>query len=151
MPEDTATKSQLNAHGELIDILIKEGLLSEKQAVHASRLRTKLVRPKPLLEIVKELGYVTDEQVTAAIRKNKLSMRIGSLLLELGLISESDLEAAFQIQRTSKTPAETGRSPGQQQLHQRIQAPGSALPPARLSLHRPQVHVLDISLCTRFP
>ncbi|MDP3431188.1 MAG: secretion system protein E, partial [Desulfomicrobium sp.] len=102
MPEDTPTKSQ-NAHGELIDILIKEGLLTEKQAAHASRLRTKLVRPKPLLEIVKELGYVTDENVTAAIRKNKLSMRIGSLLVEMGLISESDLEAAFQIQRTSQT------------------------------------------------
>jgi type IV pilus assembly protein PilB len=108
MSEDTSTKSQLNAHGELIDILIKEGLLSEKQAIHASRLRTKLVRPKPLLEIVKELGYVTSDQVTAAIRKNKLSMRIGSLLVEMGLISESDLEAAFQIQRTSKTPQKLG-------------------------------------------
>jgi type IV pilus assembly protein PilB len=108
MPEDTPTKSQKNTHGELIDILIKEGLLSEKQATHASRLRTKLVRPKPLLEIVKELGYVTNDQVTAAIRKNKLSMRIGSLLLELGLISEADLEAAFQIQRTSQKPQKLG-------------------------------------------
>ena len=108
MPEATPTQSQAAAHGELIDILIREGLLSEKQAVHASRLRTKLVRPKPLLEIVKELGYVTNEQVTAAIRKNKLSMRIGSLLVELGLISESDLEAAFQIQRASKTPQKLG-------------------------------------------
>ena len=108
MPEDTSTKSPSNAHGEIIDILIKEGLLTEKQAVHASRLRTKLVRPKPLLEIVKELGYVTNEHVTAAIRKNKLSMRIGSLLVEMGLISESDLEAAFQIQRTSQTSQKLG-------------------------------------------
>lgn len=108
MPEATPPISQAAAHGELIDILIKEGLLSEKQAVHASRLRTKLVRPKPLLEIVKELGYVTNEQVTAAIRKNKLSMRIGSLLVELGLISEADLEAAFQIQRTSQTSQKLG-------------------------------------------
>lgn len=101
MPEENTKKIQSTTHGELIDILIKEGMLTDKQALHASRLRTKLVRPKPLLEIVKELGYVTDEQVTAAIRKNKLSMRIGSLLLELGLISEADLEAAFQIQRSS--------------------------------------------------
>jgi len=108
MPEATPTQSQAVTHGELIDILIKEGLLSDKQAAHASRLRTKLVRPKPLLEIVKELGYVTNEQVTAAIRKNKLSMRIGSLLVELGLISESDLEAAFQIQRTSQTSQKLG-------------------------------------------
>ena len=107
MPEASTTR-QTSAHGELIDILINEGLLTEKQAIHASRLREKLVRPKPLLEIVKELGYVTDAQVTAAIRKNKLSMRIGSLLVELGLITEADLEAAFQIQRTSKTPQKLG-------------------------------------------
>ncbi len=107
MPEASTTR-QTSAHGELIDILIKEGLLTEKQAAHASRLRSKLTRPKPLLEIVKELEYVTDEQVTKAIRKNKLSMRIGSLLVELGLISESDLEAAFQIQRASETPQKLG-------------------------------------------
>jgi len=107
MPE-ASTDTRQSVHGELIDILIKENLLSEKQAIHASRLREKLVRPKPLLEIVKELGYVTDEHVTAAIRKNKLSMRIGSLLMELGLISEADLEAAFQIQRTSETPQKLG-------------------------------------------
>ena len=108
MPKENPKTSEPTTHGELIDILIKEGLLTDKQALHASRLRTKLVRPKPLLEIVKELGYVTGDQVTAAIRKNKLSMRIGSLLLELGLISEADLEAAFQIQRTSKTPQKLG-------------------------------------------
>lgn len=107
MPEASTTR-QTSAHGELIDILIKEGLLTEKQAAHASRLRSKLTRPKPLLEIVKELEYVTDEQVTKAIRKNKLSMRIGSLLVELGLISEADLEAAFQIQRASETPQKLG-------------------------------------------
>ncbi len=105
---EAGTTRQTSAHGELIDILIKEGLLTEKQAVHASRLRSKLTRPKPLLEIVKELGYVTDDQVTAAIRKNKLSMRIGSLLVELGLISEADLESAFQIQRASQTPQKLG-------------------------------------------
>lgn len=105
---EAGTTRQTSAHGELIDILIKEGLLTEKQAVHASRLRSKLTRPKPLLEIVKELEYVTDEQVTAAIRKNKLSMRIGSLLVELGLIGEADLEAAFQIQRTSQTSLKLG-------------------------------------------
>ena len=108
MPEDKPSNSQPTTHGELIDIVVKEGMLTEKQALHASRLRAKLVRPKPLLEIVKELGYVTSEQVTAAIRKNKLSMRIGSLLLELGLISEADLEAAFQIQRASRSPQKLG-------------------------------------------
>lgn len=105
---EAGTTRQTSVHGELIDILIKEGLLTDKQAAHASRLRSKLTRPKPLLEIVKELGYVSDEQVTAAIRKNKLSMRIGSLLVELGLISEADLESAFQIQRTSQAPLKLG-------------------------------------------
>lgn len=108
MSETRTQAGQPPVHGELIDILIKENLLTMDQAIHASRLRGKLVRSKPLLEIVKELGYVTDEQVTAAIRKNKLSMRIGSLLVELGLIKETDLEAAFEIQRTSPTPLKLG-------------------------------------------
>jgi type IV pilus assembly protein PilB len=107
MSEGNMTR-QTSVHGELIDIMIKEGLLTEQQANHASRLRTKLTRPKPLLEIVKELGYVTDEQVTSAIRKNKPSMRIGSLLVELGLISEADLDAAFELQRESPTPLKLG-------------------------------------------
>lgn len=96
------------SHGELIDILVKENLLTAKQAQHAARLRTKLVRPRPLLDIVKELGYVTDAQVTDAIRKHKLSMRIGSLLVELGLISDADLEAAFAIQRRSPDAPKLG-------------------------------------------
>ena len=105
---EASTTRQTSVHGELIDIMIKEGLLTEQQAHHASRLRVKLTRPKPLLEIVKELGYVTDEQVTSAIRKNKPSMRIGSLLVELGLISEADLDAAFQLQRESLAPLKLG-------------------------------------------
>jgi type IV pilus assembly protein PilB len=108
MPETPAPVSQTPAYSEIIALLIKENLLTEKQAVHAARLRGKLVRPKPLLDIVKELGYVTDEEVTAAIRKNKLSMRIGSLLVELGLISDSDLEAAFTIQRQSDNALKLG-------------------------------------------
>lgn len=108
MSEDSAHDGQSHEYGELISILIRESLLTESQARHAARLRQKLVRPRPMLDIVKELGYVTDEQVTTAIRKNKLSMRIGSLLVELGLIKESDLEAAFQIQRASEAPLKLG-------------------------------------------
>jgi type IV pilus assembly protein PilB len=151
MAEDTSTKSQSNAHGELIDILIKEGVLSEKQAVHASRLRTKLVRPKPLLEIVKELGYVTDEQVTAAIRKNKLSMRIGSLLLELGLISESDLEAAFQIQRTSQTPQKLGEVLVNNNFIKEFKLLEALSLQLGYPFIDPRFTNLDVSLCIRFP
>ncbi len=107
MPESPA-EAPSPSHGELIEILITENLLTTKQAQHAARLRTKLVRPRPLLDIVKELGYVTDAQVTDAIRKHKLSMRIGSLLVELGLISDADLESAFEIQRRSPSAPKLG-------------------------------------------
>lgn len=107
MPQDQQP-NQASTYGEVIDILVKENLLTEKQAAHATRLRSKLVRTKPMLDIVKELGYVTADQVTEAIRKNKLKMRIGSLLVELGLISEADLEAAFQIQRSGDGSAKLG-------------------------------------------
>lgn len=53
----------------LIDILIKN-LLTTKQAQHAAAAPA--WSGPGLLDIVK-LGYVTDEQVTDAIRKHKLS------------------------------------------------------------------------------
>ena len=86
-------------YGELMAILMEEGLLTEKQVKHAARVGSKLVHPKSLLDIVKELEYVTDEQVWGAIRKHKVSMRLGALLVELGLIGQEDLESAFSIQK----------------------------------------------------
>ncbi len=82
-----------------MSILLEENVLSQKQALHAHRIRTKLGGNKTMLHIVLDLGYVTESQVWEAIRKHKVNMRIGTLLVELGLLRQNDLESAFAIQK----------------------------------------------------
>ncbi len=83
---------------EIVDMLVQAGHLKENQVAYAQRVQAKLETPRGLLDVLKELEFITDEQVKAAIRENHLSMRIGSLLVELGYISGQALENAFQIQ-----------------------------------------------------
>ncbi len=90
-------------YGEIIAILIRSEYIALEQVEYAERIRKKLPSPKPLLEILKELKYITDGRVREAIRTNRVSLRIGSLLLELGYISADDLQAAFEIQAGDKS------------------------------------------------
>ena len=79
-------------------MLLQAGHLEEDQVIYAQRVQAKLEKSRGLLDVLKELELITDEQVKAAIRENHLSMRIGSLLVELCYISGQALENAFQIQ-----------------------------------------------------
>lgn len=98
---DRDTPGSGSPHGEIIGVLLKDGCLTEDQVRYALRVQGKLISPRPLLEVVKDLKYVSDETIRDSIRKNRVSMRIGSLLVELGIISESVLEHAFAMQKDS--------------------------------------------------
>ena len=43
------------------------------------------------LSIIRELGYATDEQTRKVLNENRLSISLGSLLVELGLIKPGDM------------------------------------------------------------
>jgi len=87
---------------------MKEGLISETQLSYAQRVQSKLETPKTLLDIITELGYLTDHQVKTAIRKNMGAIRIGDLLVELGQITASELEACLKIQAQEKPKRRLG-------------------------------------------
>ncbi len=93
---------------EIVDMLLQTGHLEEEQVVYAQRVQAKLETSRGLLDVIKELAFISDEQVKTAIRENHLSMRIGSLLVELGYISAQNLENAFQIQRQDKQHRKLG-------------------------------------------
>ena len=82
----------------IVDLLVKEGLVSDAQLRHALRVQQKLETPQPLLKILQELGTVSNQQVRGALRANPHSMRLGSLLVELGYLREADIEAALKTQ-----------------------------------------------------
>ncbi|MDK9708970.1 MAG: ATPase, T2SS/T4P/T4SS family [Desulforhopalus sp.] len=88
-----------SGYGEIASLLLQSGLVSEKQLQHADRIRKKLATPTSLLNVLKELGIVTDEMVRKALMDTATTIRIGELLVELGHLSEDDLQAAFRIQQ----------------------------------------------------
>lgn len=85
--------------GEIASLLLRSAMVSERQLRHAERIRGKLATPTPLINILKELGFVTDEMLRKALTETQLPLRIGELLRELGYISDDDLQAAFNIQK----------------------------------------------------
>ncbi|HSV94098.1 MAG TPA: GspE/PulE family protein [Desulfobacterales bacterium] len=89
-------------HVDLVELLVQGGQLTPDQVAYARRIQSKLVTPKPLLDILKELKLVTEEQVKQAVRSNDTPMGLGSLLVALGHLRESDLELALNIQSEAR-------------------------------------------------
>ena len=91
---------------EIARLLVEDGVLTEEQLAYALRIRSKLSVEKPLLSILNEIGYINPEQQRITLRKHRVSIRIGALLVELGYLREQDLRAALALQLEQK---ETGR------------------------------------------
>lgn len=102
--DDKGTKEST----DLVNHLLKNGFLTDKQIQYARRVQSKLEAALPLLQVIKELEFITDEQIKAAIRKNPVSMSIGSLLVEMGHIEASDLRLALAIQKEEKSKRKIG-------------------------------------------
>lgn len=94
--------------GEIVAILIRERLLTREQVIYARRILSKVEGQRTLLDILKDLKYITDQQIRDTIRENRVSMRIGSLLVELGYIGDADLQLAFAIQEEEKPRKKLG-------------------------------------------
>jgi type IV pilus assembly protein PilB len=87
---------------DVVELLIGAGKLTREQVAYAQRIQSKLDTPRPLLELLKELKAVSDEQVREVLRGIQPSMSLGDLLVELGCLREADLQAALKIQAESK-------------------------------------------------
>lgn len=88
--------------GEIVSLLIKEGLLTKEKALYAMRVKSKLSPGKTLLDTLKDLKYIREEAVKDVLRRNHLSLRIGDLMVEFGYLSKAKLNAALSIQKTQK-------------------------------------------------
>ena len=90
--------------GAIARILLEDGLVDEKQLRYAERIRSKLEDPRPLLDVLKELQYVSEDQVDAALSRHRTAIPLGELLLELGCIQPSELEKALKLQAHAADP-----------------------------------------------
>ena len=61
-----------------------------------------------LIEVIKQLDYVSDDDIRKTIRSHQITMNIGRLLTELGYVSESDLQKAINIQKEKKDGKKLG-------------------------------------------
>lgn len=96
------------SYGEVVSLLFNNGLITRQQIDYVVRIQSKLPNPRPMIHILKELGYITDEVLWETIRKNHLSLRIGSLLVELGIITDDELKKAFKIQSEENVKRKIG-------------------------------------------
>ncbi|MCJ7602681.1 MAG: Flp pilus assembly complex ATPase component TadA [Desulfobulbaceae bacterium] len=95
-------RAPIKRTNEIPKLLIREGLLTEEQLHYAQRVHAKLTSQRSLLSILEELQYVTKEQVQDALRAGPVSLPIGSLLIELGYISETDLAMVLDSQQENR-------------------------------------------------
>ncbi len=85
--------------GGVIALLVREGVLSEQQLRHAERIQAKLKPPRPLLTILKELGHVDDAAIQEVLSRNPAELRLGEMLVDLGLVTEVELARVMAKQR----------------------------------------------------
>lgn len=99
---------QKTEYGEIVSLLLESAKISAEQVKRAARIRQKLATPTSLVNVLKDLGFVSDEMVREALKDTRLSLRIGELLVELGHLSEDDLNAAFNIQKEREQKLKLG-------------------------------------------
>jgi len=135
----------------IVDLLVKSGTISAKQVEHARRVQQKLSSFTPLLKVLKDQEVVNDQIIKKIIQEATHSIRIGDLLVELGYISNDDLDAAIRIQKSTDTKDKLGA----------ILVKHNFIPEKLLievlsiqmgfSLVQPNLAAIDRSLCQKVP
>jgi type IV pilus assembly protein PilB len=95
-------------NGMITQLLLKENIISDKQLAYAIRVRSKLTTHKTMIDSLIDLGYITLETLQETLRNNRVNVRLGDFLVELGYLRESDLKQALGIQAESKNKPRLG-------------------------------------------
>ena len=103
------TLTPTDPYSAIIRLLLQVNKVNRHQVEHAARIQSKLTTFSPLLKILKDLKFVTDQDVRETLRTTSSPIRIGDLLIELGYISPEDLEAACRLQQESNSQEKLGR------------------------------------------
>ncbi len=87
--------------GVIYEMLIQRGHLDEQKLNYAKRVHSKLKGDKTLTQVLQELKYVTLEQLQDTLSESKINVKIGALLVELGLITHRDIDMVISLQKES--------------------------------------------------
>lgn len=89
------------ANGMITKLLLGESIISDQQLAYAVRVRTKLTTPQTMIDTLLELGYLTRDILQETLRNNRVKIRLGDFLVELGYLREADLKQALGMQSES--------------------------------------------------
>lgn len=81
------------------EILLEQNVLSSEQLAYAKRIRGKLGEQYSLVQVLKELGYLSDQQLSQALKSQNQTLPLGNLLVELGHLKPVELRAALEAQK----------------------------------------------------
>ncbi|MCK5683353.1 Flp pilus assembly complex ATPase component TadA, partial [bacterium] len=94
--------------GKVIFYLLKDHHITKENINYARRIQSRLSPPKSLLDVLKELEYVDDNKINDVIKTNRENLKLGTLLVELGLIAHDDLNDALKTQYEEKNKRKVG-------------------------------------------
>lgn len=84
------------------DLLVKKKLLTTEQLQHALTLQTKNKVIRPLGEVCIALKYLTKSDLLFVLREHHKDLYIGELLINLGLVNDSQMKEALEVQKVEK-------------------------------------------------
>lgn len=95
-------------NGIITNLLRKENIITDQQLAYAVRVSSKLTTPKTMIDTLLDLGYLTRDILQETLRINRVNIRLGDFLVELGYLRESDLKQALGMQSESKSSQRLG-------------------------------------------
>ena len=97
---DSPSLPPRSASGDCIAmLLVRRGVISPAQLDYVRRVQAKLVSPRPLVQICRELQLLGEADLAAALRADPPGLRLGDLLVELGHIRPAELAAVLALQQ----------------------------------------------------
>ena len=90
----------MNSNGFRIgELLVQEGLLTEKQLQEAVSKQYKKTTYTPLGEVCVQMKFISKVQLQDVLKKYQKRLNLGTLLVQMGMISHEEVEQALEIQK----------------------------------------------------
>jgi type IV pilus assembly protein PilB len=83
-------------------ILLAERLIDQGQLEQALKVQVQQCAYKPLGEVLKDLGFVLSRDLRAVLAKYRKQILLGELFVNMGVISQHQLDQALNMQRTQR-------------------------------------------------
>jgi type IV pilus assembly protein PilB len=81
------------------ELLLKEGFLTEKQLQEAVTKQMKKTVYLPLGEVCVQLKFISKGQLQFVLQKYKKRLNLGTILVQMGLLTSEEIEQAVEIQK----------------------------------------------------